>query len=151
MIVKGFKEASSFESILTHIQIPKPGSYTKIFLKDFEAAVKAYCGEYFSGMQIKTLFARFAEQKSLKGGQDVDEKTYMDISTFKQEFYPRQKWKPKFETDSERDRNAMNRFVDQERDSVSSASLHIENMLAGKDKADLMAEKDLEERKQIVI
>jgi len=74
------------------IATTRPGTETKINLKDFEKAVIASCSSgQFSAFQIKSVF--MMQAKDPEFGPD---RAYIPLRDFKDLFYPARGWKGDF-------------------------------------------------------
>ena len=138
----------SFEELLQTMLMasPKPGSETKIMLRDFERAVFSATGGDLSAFQIRQVFMLQAVNTEFG-----PEKAYISLRDFKDLFYPARPWQPQYvmtTAEAESKKNYIDNGDDQE-DNYSEASMLIDNIMQGKAIDDILAERNAAERKAL--
>ena len=105
----------------------KPGSETKIMLRDFERAVFSATGGNLSAFQIRQVF--MLQAVNTEQGPD---KAHISLRDFKDLFFPARPWQPQYvmttaEAESKKNQNQIN-GEDQD-DNYSEASMLIDNIM----------------------
>jgi len=126
----------------------KPGSETKIMLRDFERAVFSATGGDLSAFQIRQVF--MLQAVNTEQGPD---KAHISLRDFKDLFFPARPWQPQYvmttaEAESKKNQNQIN-GEDQD-DNYSEASMLIDNIMQGKAIDDILAERNAAERKALM-
>ena len=146
------KGAFSFEDLLQAMGVPAAGANDKVTLIDFTKAVQRYCGpSRFSSYQIKFVFQMDA--KNIGEGPDALDRAYIPIRDFKDRFYPGRPWAAEYESKSEVQRRRMMErdSRDSKAGSITSESVHISTVMQGLNMGDVLAAKDAEERRQLLL
>lgn len=126
----------------------KPGSETKIMLRDFERAVFSATGGDLSAFQIRQVF--MLQAVNTEQGPD---KAHISLRDFKDLYFPARPWQPQYvmttaEAESKKNQNQIN-GEDQD-DNYSEASMLIDNIMQGKAIDDILAERNAAERKALM-